>query len=89
MNYDALFAEQLDGLREAGNYRVFAELERQAGSFPRARRWTEDGEVEEVVDLDTYNALRRSYDAGVAEFLNFEYVKPNTLGNTRMLLDRL
>ena len=48
MNYDAVFAAQLDGLREAGNYRVFAEQERQAGQFPRAKRWTEDGEVAEV-----------------------------------------
>ena len=38
------------------------------------------------VDPDTYDALRRSYDPGVAEFLNLEYVKPNTLGNARMLL---
>ncbi len=38
------------------------------------------------VDPDTYDALRRSYDPGVAEFLALEYVKPNTLGNTRMLL---
>ncbi len=29
--------------------------------------------------------LRRSYDAGVAEFLDLPYVKPNTLGNTRMI----
>jgi amino-acid N-acetyltransferase len=39
------------------------------------------------VDSDTYDALRRSYDPGVAEFLGLEYVKPNTLGNTRMLLN--
>jgi amino-acid N-acetyltransferase len=37
------------------------------------------------VDPDTYEALRRSYDPGVAEFLGLEYVKPNTLGNSRML----
>jgi amino-acid N-acetyltransferase len=37
------------------------------------------------VDADTYDALRRSYDPGIAEFLGLEYVKPNTLGNTRML----
>lgn len=29
--------------------------------------------------------LRSSYDRGVAEFLDLPYVKPNTLGNTRML----
>ncbi len=33
-----------------------------------------------------YEQLLRSYDEGVAEFLNLERVKPNTLGNTRMLL---
>jgi len=33
-----------------------------------------------------YEELRRSMDEGVAEFLDLERVKPNTLGNTRMLL---
>jgi 5-aminolevulinate synthase len=38
MNFDALFTEQLDTLKAEGNYRYFAELERQAGKFPRAAR---------------------------------------------------
>ena len=37
------------------------------------------------VDADVYPELLRSYDAGVAEFLDLESAKPNTLGNTRML----
>lgn len=37
------------------------------------------------VDPDVYAQLLRSYDQGVAEFLDLESVKPNTLGNTRML----
>ncbi|MFM7462475.1 MAG: amino-acid N-acetyltransferase [Actinomycetota bacterium] len=37
------------------------------------------------VDQDVYAQLLRSYDQGVAEFLDLESVKPNTLGNTRML----
>ncbi|MFX4294626.1 amino-acid N-acetyltransferase [Streptomyces bohaiensis] len=38
------------------------------------------------VDGDVYSELLRSYDEGVAEFLDLERVKPNTLGNSRMLL---
>ncbi|MGH3273780.1 MAG: amino-acid N-acetyltransferase [Streptosporangiaceae bacterium] len=33
-----------------------------------------------------YAELLRSYDEGVAEFLDLDRVRPNTLGNTRMLL---
>ena len=37
------------------------------------------------VDPAVYQELLLSYDAGIAEFLELESVKPNTLGNTRML----
>ncbi|MGO4362306.1 amino-acid N-acetyltransferase [Terrabacter sp. 2TAF16] len=39
----------------------------------------------QAVPMDVYAELLRSYDEGVAEFLDLERVKPNTLGNTRML----
>ena len=38
------------------------------------------------VTHQVFEELLRSYDEGVAEFLDLERVKPNTLGNTRMLL---
>ncbi len=38
------------------------------------------------ISPEGYEELRRSFDEGVAEFLDLESVKPNTLGNTRMLL---
>ena len=40
---------------------------------------------EQVVDPDVYSQLIRSPDEGIAEFLDLAHVKPNTLGNTRML----
>jgi amino-acid N-acetyltransferase len=36
---------------------------------------------------EVYQALLQSFDEGVAEFLELERVKPNTLGNSRMLLE--
>lgn len=38
------------------------------------------------VSHDVFQQLLQSYDEGVAEFLDLERVKPNTLGNRRMLL---
>jgi len=38
------------------------------------------------VEPAVFEELLASYDQGVAEFLDLEWVKPNTLGNHRMLL---
>nr|WP_294520362.1 5-aminolevulinate synthase [uncultured Rhodopila sp.] len=45
MNYESFFRKQVDGLRREGNYRVFADLERQAGNFPVATHHRERGQV--------------------------------------------
>jgi 5-aminolevulinate synthase len=47
MDYQAFFARHLDRLREEGRYRVFAELERIVGAFPRAR-FHHDGQTRDV-----------------------------------------
>jgi 5-aminolevulinate synthase len=38
MNYETFFKAELDSLRDAGNYRVFADIERKRGSFPKATK---------------------------------------------------
>ena len=47
MNFDNLFNQQLDELKEEGNYRIFAELERICKAHPRAKSHDKDspGEV--------------------------------------------
>ncbi|SJN10652.1 N-acetylglutamate synthase [Leucobacter sp. 7(1)] len=47
--------------------------------------FAEVGEDTELVASDVYAELLRSNDEGVAEFLDLARVKPNTLGNTRMV----
>ena len=67
--------------RELGLQRLFC-LTFEVGFFTR------NGFVDmgtETVDPAVYAELVRSPDEGVAEFLDLARVKPNTLGNTRML----
>ena len=47
MNYEAYFGDQLAAVRDEGRYRVFTEIERKAGSFPKATRYV-DGTTTEV-----------------------------------------
>lgn len=78
-----VLTELVDRARRVGVRRVFC-LTFMVGFF------AEHGfvEVDEApVDHDVYEQLLQSYDEGVAEFLGLERVKPNTLGNHRMLLD--
>ncbi|WP_193177365.1 5-aminolevulinate synthase, partial [Oricola nitratireducens] len=48
MHFDEFFADRLSSLRDDGNYRVFADLERHAGQFPKATRYREDGSTQDV-----------------------------------------
>jgi len=78
----AILAELLDDARRIGVERVFCLTFETAFFLKHGFEVIEGQAVEPAV----YVELLRSYDEGVAEFLDLERVKPNTLGNTRMLL---
>jgi amino-acid N-acetyltransferase len=77
-----LVARLVETARELGVARVFV-LTFEVDFFERHGFAPIEGAP---VTPAVYEELRRSFDEGVAEFLDLERVKPNTLGNTRMLL---
>ena len=77
----ALLGALLDRAREVGVKRVFC-LTFMVRFF-EAHGFTEIDDT--PIDPTVYAQLLQSYDEGVAEFLGLERVKPNTLGNHRML----
>lgn len=77
----ALLVQLLDVARELGVSRVFC-LTFEVAFFERHGFHQVDGAP---VDPEVYAQLLRSDDEGVAEFLDLDRVKPNTLGNSRML----
>jgi amino-acid N-acetyltransferase len=78
-----IVAELLSAAREIGVRRVFV-LTFETAFFASFGFVEIDGTP---VRHEIYEELLRSYDEGVAEFLDLERVKPNTLGNHRMLLE--
>ncbi len=49
MDYDRFFQQQIGNLHREGRYRVFADIERHAGDFPKATRRKDGGESEVTV----------------------------------------
>jgi amino-acid N-acetyltransferase len=78
----AVLSTLLEVARDLGISRVFC-LTFEVDFFKRHGFEVVEGSV---VPPEVYAELLRSDDEGVAEFLDLDRVKPNTLGNTRMLL---
>ena len=79
----ALVDQLLDRARQLGLRRVFC-LTFEVDFFARHGFHEIEGTP---VDPAVYGELLRSHDDGVAEFLDLARVKPNTLGNSRMLIE--
>ena len=79
----AIVEQLLDRARDLGLRRVFC-LTFEVDFFTRHGFHEIEGTP---VDPAVYAELLRSHDDGVAEFLDLARVKPNTLGNSRMLIE--
>lgn len=79
----ALVQRLLDRGRELGLRRIFC-LTFEVDFFERHGFKQIHGTP---VEAEVYAELLRSHDDGVAEFLDLARVKPNTLGNSRMMRD--
>lgn len=78
----AIVAHLIDRAAAVGVARVFC-LTFEVGFFERLGFAEISGTP---ISAEVYTEMLQSEDEGVAEFLDLERVKPNTLGNTRMLL---
>lgn len=78
----AVVSALLDEAREIGVRRVFCLTFEEAFFRKHGFQVMAD---QSAVDPVVYSELLRSHDEGVAEFLDLARVKPNTLGNTRMI----
>jgi amino-acid N-acetyltransferase len=86
-----------DWLHHGVGHAILADIESSAGALGLTRLFCLTFETaffsrhgfgaigEDIVAPDVYSQLVRSQDEGIAEFLDLSRVKPNTLGNTRML----
>ncbi|TNE40996.1 MAG: 5-aminolevulinate synthase [Alphaproteobacteria bacterium] len=95
MDYDGMFDKAIDALREERRYRVFTELRRHAGEFPKATRFLEDGSEQDVTIwcsndylgmgqhpkvLDAIKQATDTYGAGAGGTRNIS-------GNTHMICE--
>tara|TARA_R100000005_G_scaffold92863_1_gene67099 strand:+ start:7025 stop:8239 length:1215 start_codon:yes stop_codon:yes gene_type:complete len=95
MDYDSIFEQAIAALREEKRYRVFTELGRHAGDFPKATRYLESGETQDITiwcsndylgmgqHPDVLKAIKDAtdnYGAGAGGTRNIS-------GNTRMICE--
>ena len=66
MDFEAIFSDQLNELKKEGNYRIFAELQRQCGQFPKAKSYDE-GTPDEVTVWCSNDYLGMGQNSAVRE----------------------
>lgn len=81
----ALLTELESAARDLGLARLFCLTFEREFFIRQGFEAISESTGEKIINSDVYYELVRSPDEGIAEFLELARVKPNTLGNTRML----
>jgi 5-aminolevulinate synthase len=69
VDFEAFFESKLADLKNEGRYRVFMDLERQAGAFPRAKRHI-DGKIQDVTIWCSNDYLGMGQNASVIKAMH-------------------
>ncbi|MBB4657570.1 5-aminolevulinate synthase [Parvularcula dongshanensis] len=69
-DYDSVFKDALAAVRAEGRYRVFADLERERGAFPNAKRYLADGTAQDVIVWCSNDYLGMGQDPRVLEAMH-------------------
>ena len=95
MDYESFFRQRLDGLRNEGRYRIFVDLERHRGDFPRAYNHRTGGDVtvwcsNDYLGMGQHPAVLDAMLEAIVRFGGGSGGTRNIAGNTRLhvLLER-
>ena len=75
MDYKRAFSEAVGKVRDEGRYRVFADLKRICGDFPRAVWTREDGSTSEVTVWCSNDYLGQGQNPVVTDAMHAQLVK--------------
>ncbi len=71
MDYEKIFSEAIEAIQEEGRYRVFADIMRERGNFPRATRYNAGDNTKNITVWCSNDYLGMGQNPVVQEALSY------------------